>query len=270
MIAALLLSGLAAAQIAPECEEAAAADPPSWYVDDAHQQAFLLNYFALSTSLSPQHAAIPAHNGHGSMGVDLAIIPPLNCNRRLVLDRSKTEDTNKAPVVPRIRLTFAMPKVGPVVFYGGLAYAPPVQIFGTQNVIASGEIGAGMPMKSGAQVGLRYHYSLLKTVAEIATPFSEDEPTVLDFYSGSTFGLDLMGGWDLGKVTPYVALGFTDASTFFYIGDDGLVSNNPYPFFGFNGSLGVQARVKFLDLAAELYAVPGQLYTGRVRVGYLF
>lgn len=146
----------------------------------------------------------------------------------------------------------------------------PVRIFGTQNVIASGEIGAGVPMKSGAQFGLRYHYSLLKTVGEIATPFSEDEPEVLDFYTGSTFGLDLIGGYDLGKLTPYVALGFTDASTFFYIGDDGIVSNNPYPFFGFNGSLGVQARIKFLDLAAELYAVPGQIYTGRLRVGYLF
>lgn len=258
------------AQVAPECADAAAAAPPSWYVDDTHQQNFLLNYFSLSTTLSPEHAPVPARPGQGSVGLDLNFIPPLSCNRRLVLDRSKTEDTNKTPAAPRIRALFAFPKVGPVVVYGGLAYIPPVTVFGTRNVIASGELGAGVPLKNGFQFGARYHYTLLKTVAEIATPFTEGDPAYLDYYVGSTFGLDAMAGMDFGKVTPYVALGFTDVSTYFWIGDDGVVSNNTTPYAGLTASLGAQVQWKHLDAAAEFYTAPGALYTGRLRVGYLF
>lgn len=281
MLVALATLGLA--QIAPECENAAASPPPDWYVDDQAQQDFLLNYFALSTTLSPQHPPVPTKPGHLSVGADLAIIPPLNCDRRLVLDRSKTEDTNKTPIAPRIRALFASPKFGDTVVYGGLAYIPPVTVFGTTNVIASGELGVGVQLDKGWQFGGRYHYTLLKTVAEIATPFNEEDPAVLDFYSGSTFGLDAMFGRRFGDVdldgtekgkgvalVPYLALGFTDASTFFYIGDDAVVSNNLTPYFGFTGSLGAQLTWRHLETAAEFYTAPGYLYTGRLRVAYRF
>lgn len=260
----------ALAQIAPECADAAAAAPPDWYVDDQHQQDFLLNYFALSTTLSPLHGAVALPPGKASVGVDISIIPPLSCNRRLVLDRSKTEDTNKAPAAPRIRALFAAPKLGPAVFYGGLAYAPPVQVFGTRNVIASGELGVGFPLKAGPEVGARYHFTLMKTVAEIATPFVEGETAYNDMYVGSTFGFDAIGSWRFGHWVPYVALGFTDVSTYFWIGDDGVVSNNLTPYAGFAGSLGVQFTWKRIDAAAEFYTAPGYLYTGRLKLAFLF
>ncbi|MDP2313899.1 MAG: hypothetical protein Q8P41_13410 [Pseudomonadota bacterium] len=266
----LALASHALAAIDPECQAIADGPAPEWYVDDQHQQDFLLNYFALVTTLSPLHGPVPAEPGHGSIGLELSIIPSLSCDRRLVLARSKTEDTNKAPVVPRPRVLFAFPKLGPVVFYAGAAYVPPLTVFGTRNVIASGEVGASVPLDSGPQFGLRYHYTLMKSVAEIATPFEEGADAVLDFYSGSTFGVDAMLGWELGAVTPYLSAGFTDASTFFYIGDDGVVSNNLTPYAGFAGSAGVQAHFGRLDLAGEFYTAPGYLYTGRLRAGFIF
>ncbi len=279
----IALSTLAFAQVAPECETAAASPPPDWYTDDVGQQNYLLNYFALSTTLSPTHPPVPTKPGHMSVGAELAIIPPLSCDRRLVLDRSKTEDTNKTPIAPRIRALFASPKMGDTVVYGGLAYIPPVTLLGTTNVIASGELGVGVQLDKGWQFGGRYHYTLMKTVAEIASPFDPADPAVMDFYSGSTFGLDAMFGRRFGDVdldgsekgkgstlVPYLALGFTDASTFFYIGDDGVVANNTDPFAGFTSSLGVQLTIKKFETAGEFYMAPGYLYTGRLRFAYRF
>ena len=65
------------------------------------QQDFLLNYFAMATSLSPLHAPVPHEGGHGSFNLEVMVIPPLGCSRRLVLSGTKTEDTNKAPAAPR-------------------------------------------------------------------------------------------------------------------------------------------------------------------------
>jgi hypothetical protein len=272
VIAWLAVSALA--QVDPACADVAAGEPPAWYVDDQHQQDFLLNYFALATTLSPLHAPIPDAPGHGSVSLELSAIPPLSCDRRLVLDRSKTEETNKAPLLPRPRGTFTFPAIGRFALYGGIAYVPPVTVFGTRNVIASGEAGIGYESESGLQLSARYHYTLMKTVAEIAGPFVEGDTVYLDFFSGSTFGLDLMGGWRIQQFLPYLALGVTDASTYFWIGDDGVVSNNATPYLGPAASLGAQGTHKHLVVAGELYTAPGtfdraggQILTLRTRVG---
>ena len=111
----------------------------------------------------------------------------------------------------------------------------------------------------------------MKSIAEIATPFEPGDPTKPDFYMGSTFGADLMLGYKRGFYSPYIAVGFTDVSTFFYIDDDGLVINNENPYAGFTGSLGLQAKLlKNLQGAAEFYAAPGNFYTGRLNISLLF
>lgn len=268
------LAARAIAQVDPACEEVAAGDPPSWYVDDQHQQDFLLNYFALATTFSPIHAPVPDAPGHGSVALELSVLPPLSCDRRLVLARSKTEETNKAPVLPRPRGTFTFPAFGRFALYGGFGYVPPVTVFGTRNVIASGEAGLGYLAESGFEAALRYHYTLMKTVAEIAGPFDPADGVFLDFYMGSTLGVDAMVGWRVKGLVPYASLGLTDASTFFWIGDDGVVSNNVAPYLGPTGSLGAQGTWRRLTAAGEAYAAPGrfdrsfaQLYTVRLRVG---
>lgn len=260
----LLMMTAAFASVDPACEGV------TQKLDDQGQQDFLMNYFALATTASPLHAPIPSEAGTGSIGVEILGIPPLSCEQRLVLNSTKTEDTNKAPIAPRPRMTFSFPELGPVTLYGGAGYVPPVTLFGTRNVIVSGELGAGMTVADKHQVGLRGHATLMKTVAEIATPFVDGDPAYDDFYSGSTFGVDAMYGLVTDKVTPYAAVGFTDVSTFFVIGDDAYLAVNEQPYFGLTASVGAQARVMDkLDLAGEFYTAPGYIYTGRLRVAYV-
>lgn len=268
MAALTVLVSTAEAYVDPDCAAVAAAGPPADYSEQG-QQDYLLNFFSLATTFSPLHAPVPHKPGHGSIGIEAAVIPALSCEQRLVLNYTKTEDTNKAPVAPRPRLHFSFPKLGRLVPYAGLGYVPPVTVFGTRNVIVSGELGVGVPLDSGMQVGGRYHATLMKTVAEIATPFNAGDPAYDDFYVGSTFGVDGLLGWDFAGWQPYLAVGFTDVSTFFFIGDDSLVTNNSTPYAGVTSSLGVQAKViQHVDLAGEFYTAPGYIYTGRLRAAY--
>ncbi len=287
----LMLTSTASAYVDEACADLAAEGAPDGYSEQA-QQDHLLNYFALATTLSPIHGAVPHAAGQGSIGLDLLVIPPLGCKRRLVLNYAKTEDTNKAPVAPRPRVLFTFPKVGPAAIYAGAGYVPPVTLFGTRNVITSGELGFGIPNPGGFEWGARFHATHMKTVAEIATPFVDGDPEELDFYNASTFGLDFIFDFDLSAVNPYLAVGFTDASTFFYIGDDGVVTNNLSPYAGLTTSLGLTGKVgAHFQWGAEFYAAPynfngltqdevetgadpnfarSQYYTGRFRASYVF
>ncbi len=280
MLAVVWLAAFA--YVDPKCEDYVLPDD----YDEQAQQDFLANYVALATTLSAQHGPIPHTPGHGAIGVDLAVIPPLGCRRRLVLNGTKTEDTNKTPVAPRLRVGFAFPAIGKLRPYAGVAYIPPIPLLGTRNVIVSGELGVGVEVGDRLQLGGRYHFSLQKTVGEIATPFDIQDPAVDDLYLGSSFGFDLLVGLGLGVVTPYAAVGLTDVSTFFFIGDTTVVTNNLHPYFGPALSLGADALVKErIRIGGELYAAPGgfsrpdpsvdvvggfgrygHLYTGRLRM----
>lgn len=271
MLSLLIAVHSANAYVDPACEDVAAAGTPADY-DEQGQQDFLLNYFALATTFSPLHAPVPHKPGTGGAGIELAIIPPLSCERRLVLNYTKTEDTNKAPMAPRPRISFAFPRIGEkIVPYAGLGYIPPITVFGTRNVVISAEAGFGVSNGEGLQWGARYHATLMKTVAEIATPFDESADAVDDLFIGSTFGMDLMGGWRAKRWTPYAAIGFTDVSTFFYIGDDGIVGNNLDPYASVVISAGTQYRAsERIQLAGEFYTAPGVIYTGRFRGSWIF
>lgn len=290
MMLLTLIVSTAMASIDPACQDLADQGPPADYSEQA-QSDFMLNYFALALTYSPLHAPVPAEPGHGSIGVELAGLPPLSCKHRLVLSYTKTEDTNKTPVAPRPRVTVALPAIGGWVPYASVAYFPPITLLGTRNVILSGEIGAGTELDNGIQLGGRFHTTTLKTVAEIATPFVEGDTPYDDLYLGTTFGVDFMAGYAKGKLTPYLALGLTDVSTFFFIGDDNFVGNNYSPYFGPNASLGLQARVGHMDLAGEFYtafknlntadlaaldgedaagSAPAHIYTGRVKAAWAF
>ncbi len=225
-VALLFLSMPAAAQIAPECADYAG--PPPRDYDEGAQQDFLKNYTAL--------------------------MPPLGCARRLVLNNTKTEDTNIAPIIPMPSATFAFPALGPILSYAGVGYIPPIKVFGTTNVIVSAEVGLGVKAGEALQFGGRFHATSHRTVAEIATPFEEGDPAFDDLFLASTFGFDLMAGAQVGPIVPYLAAGFTDVSTFFYIGDDGIVSNNLHPYFGPNFSVGVDG------LAADRFRFGGEFY----------
>ena len=246
----------AQAYVDPKCEG------ETQKFDDQGQTNVMLNYFALTTSYSALHAPVPHKPGRGSVGLELSLIPPLSCEQRLVLNSTKTEDTNKAPVLPRPRFTFAFPKIGEVVPYGGFAVLPPVTLFGIRTLMFSGELGIGYKSNGSMSYGARLHGNMLKTIGEIATPFVEGDEAVDDLYIGSALGLDLMLGYeDLEKITPYLAVGVTDASTYFFIGDDAYVGNNTQPFFGPTASLGAEYKANSIAAALEFYTAPGITYT---------
>jgi hypothetical protein len=251
----LAAAPVALAEVDPNCDELVA--PPDY--DEQTQQDFLANYPALATSLSPIHAPIPHKPGGGAIGLDLLFIPPLGCGQRMVLDFTKTEDTNRAPVAPRPRVTFAMrPIFGRVFPYGGAALVPPVPINGTRSLIVSGELGLGLYVAKRGQVALRGHSTLQRTLGDVATAFEPDEPTLLDLYVASSMGLDLMAGIELGQVTPYASVGVLDVSTFFWIGDDSVVTNNLHPYLGPAISLGVDSLLREkIRVGGELYVAPG-------------
>ena len=177
----LLTLGVSLAYVDPACEEIANAGPPEDY-SELTQNNFLLNYYALATTFSALHGPIPHKPGTGSIGLELSILPPLGCKQRLVLDYTKTEDTNKTPILPRPRGSFAFPaytdsKGRSLVPYAGFGYVPHVPIGGTRNVMLSVETGFGVGNldKGGLQYGVRYHATLQRTVGEIATPFVSEE-----------------------------------------------------------------------------------------------
>ena len=85
-------------------------------------------------------------------------------------------------------------------------------------------------MASRPKVDARYKSS--KASPSSSKAFEEDGEAFDDLYLASTFGLDAMVGYEAGIVTPYASLGFTDVSTFFYIGDDAVVTNNLHPYAG--------------------------------------
>lgn len=278
----LLIATDAHAEIDPRCQ---GLKLPTDY-DEQAQQDYLSNYFALSTTLSPVHGPVPHEPGRGALALDLGVIPPLGCPHRFVLNYTKTEDTNKSPIVPRPRVTFAFPKIGRMVPYAGFAYVPPVKFLGTTNVILSGEVGVGFQLGETFQLGGRFHATTMKTVGEVATPFQAGGTAFEDLFQASSFGLDAIAGFDLDAVTPYLAVGWTDVSTFFYVGDDSVVVNNYHPYFGPTGSIGLDGLVGRFRFGGEFYAAPGgyslpdkeienvrpasrygALYTGRFKFG---
>lgn len=291
LVGSALLSNTAQAALAPECE---GREIPADY-DEQVQRDFLSNYFALSTTLSPLHAPLPNQPGRGSVGLELSIIPPLNCDQRAVLQYTKTEDTNKSPVLPRPRANFTFQPIagGALYPYAGVAFVPPIPVAGTYNTIASGEVGLATIVNKRLQLGGRLHGTVMRTVGNIATSFNPGtDPEFDDLYLASSFGLDLMGGYRFKNIVPYVSLGATDVNSFFWIGDNNeggdTVINNLHPYFGFTGSLGVDALIKKrLRLTGEFYAAPGgysspdpsatnvdqasrygRIYTGRFRIAY--
>jgi len=285
MLAIFLSTSLASAAIDPACQSVADQGVPDDYSEQG-QQDWLLNYFSMVGAFSPLHSAIPHKPGTGAIGVELAVIPPVSCEHRLVLAYTKTEDTNKLPVLPRPRMSFALPasNIGSqvIVPYGGLGYVPPLPLPDSasldggnmQNTIVSIEagFGGGNADFTGLQYGARFHATVMKTVAEIATPFdSSATVSYKDLYLGSTFGIDAMVGWGMENINPYLALGFLDVSTFFYIDDDAVITNNETPYAGLTAATGLAWSPKpWLEVAAEVYAVPGYVYTGKTRLSYIF
>ena len=114
------------------CQDWAAAGPPEDYNEQA-QQDYLGNYYALATTFSPLHAPVPHEGGHGSVGIDVGVLPPVGCPHRMVLNYTQTVDSNKSPVVPRPTVSYAFPTFGRTTVYAGAGYVPPITLSGATS-----------------------------------------------------------------------------------------------------------------------------------------
>ncbi len=287
--------------------------------DEQTQGDFQANYFALASSFSALHAPIPHEPGHGAIGIDARVMPPLSCERRFVLNWTKTEQTNKSPLIPTIRASFAFPAIAKIVVpYAGVGILPPVPLpdpenpkgalpacdgktpltqckRSSRNLVLGGEVGVGVHAHAHVDVGVRAHATTMRTYGDIATAFDEAaEPSIEDIYNASTWGIGAQIGspWEIAgqKLTPYVGVGYLDASTFFFVGDDNYPAINLHPYAGPEVSVGLDGLfVNHLRLAGEFYAAPGgsslpdasatklegygrygQIYTARARIAYEF
>lgn len=292
MVVGLIFGNSALAEVDEKCVGLPIPDD----YDERVQQDFQANYFALTASYSGVHGPIPHAPGTGYIGVQANVMPPLGCAKRFVLNWTKTEDTNKSPLLPRIQASYAFPAIKDIaVPYASVAFLPPFPLNGTRNLVVSGELGVGFYAHKFFEVGLRGHVNMQRTFGDIATAFDpENEPTVEDVYVASTWGIDAVLGVPLDvkgqHLVPFASVGYLDASTFFFVGDTSFAANNFHPYSGLAFSVGLDMLlVKHLRLGAEFYGAPGgyslpdesvvsvdrasrygSLYTARARIGYEF
>lgn len=255
MVGALLPSLAVATGIDPAC---AGVTKPSDY-EEQLQQDFLMNYYALTATFSGIHAPVPHEGGKGMIGLRLNGMPPLPCKRRFALEHTKTEDTNKSPVLPAVTASYAFKDIKGAVPYVEASFLPPVPVAGTRNLLFQVAGGVGFNATEKLQLGVRVHASIQRTVGDIATPIAEGDPVFDDLFLGSSIGVQALGGYEIQSVTPYVMVGLVDASTFFYVGDSSVVTNNLHPYLGPEMALGidglwVKERLRF---GAEYYGAPG-------------
>lgn len=230
-----LLPVSAAAQIAPEC---AGVQPGPGY-DEFKQRAFLQNYFAASTIMTPLGPILPFATQKASIGFDVGFIPPLNCQQRLVVyGEPKTENTNLTPVLPRPRLSVQLPDLGPVAFSTGLSVIPPIATPLGTFLHAGAELAIGWRSSFGLNIGGRGHFNMTRVREELATPLKNGDPAIDDMFIASTFGGDFGASYQLpfeafNWLTPFISAGYAGTRTLFIIGDDNAIEQNyRYPWSG--------------------------------------
>lgn len=239
--------------------------------DEYVQRDFLANSRALAVTNSPLHAPIPDEPGHGRLSLQLGAIPPLGCARRFVQGHTATVDANKSPVAPKLALGATLNAVKGFIPYAGMVYLPPIPFAGARSSIVGGEVGVAHALGERFAVAVRVHAQLQRTTADIATADAATDPAFDDLFTASTFGLGANFGLADGPVRPYAALGFTDVSTFFYVGDDLTVNANLHPYFGPDLSVGVdgapgESRFRW---SAEVYWAPGGKSSPEGRPAYV-
>jgi hypothetical protein len=275
VLGSLLGGGTTAyAQIAPEC---AGVEKPANY-DENVQQANLQNYFAAAFMLTPMGPILPYQPGRASIGLELGYIPPMSCEARLVLDGTKTEDTNKLPVNPRPRLMMSLPDLGPVSSFAGFTVMPPIPTPLGSILQAGVEAGAGWRADFGLAVGARAHLNFARMRAEIATPFVEGDPAIDDLFYASILGGDVGVAYAIPFeamrwLTPYASVGLGDVSTLFIVGDDFVViENTDTPWWGATGALGLQGLFldDHLEVVLEASSAVGLYTTVKGKVAFVW
>lgn len=288
-----LIPATAWSQVAPECDAnqdgvVDAYNQVDWSED--RQQANMLNFFAVTLGYSPERSPAPSTGFKVIPQVELGYIPALNCLERSVFNGTKTENTNKSPVYPRLRLRLELPYG----LYVGLAGIPPAPVAGVRTGSLGIEAGVGTVVDGHLELGLRTHLSGTRIQGDLAGPF-EGQTAVDDVFRSTVYGFEAGAGYrfSLGgqQLTPYAGVGYTRVIALMYVGeslpldydehDPNQASVPEYGddpigqalYRGVNVELGVQAHRGPLELAAEAFVVPlgfRLFLSPRLSVGYRF
>lgn len=281
------------AQVAPECDVnedgvVDTYDQDHWNED--LQQANMLNFFAVTLGYSPEHSPAPSAGLKFVPQLELGYIPPLSCIERSVFNGTKTENTNKSPAFPRLRVRIELPYG----LYVGLAGIPPAPVAGVRTGSLGLEAGVGAVVDAHLELGLRAHVTGTRILGDLAGPF-ENQPAVDDVFRSTVYGVEVGAGYRLSQgerqFTPYVGVGYTRVIALMYVGeslpadydeqDPNQASVPEYGddpiaqalYRGVNVTLGVQGQQGPLQLTAEAYMVPlgfRLFLSPRVSLGYRF
>jgi hypothetical protein len=303
MLCLSIVTRPALAQVDAECDldgDGVVDNLPADY-NEEQQYLNLLNFYAVTMGISPLSSPAALEGFKLVPSLELSGIPQLDCVERAVFGGYKTEHTNKSPVFPRLRVTagYALDVGGMTFsFYGGLSGVPPVKLLGVTTGIIGGEAGVGFLLAKRLELGLRGTFLVGKVVGDLAGPFDPADPAIDDEYKDRVFSVEVGAGYrvldgDI-RVTPYLGLGITGVSATMLVGEDGvLVPTSDEAigalYQGLHTQLGVHARIKKIDIAAEAFFVPlssadelaepadgvedyrfRNFFSPRLRVGYAF
>ena len=193
-------------------------DAQGWYLAHATSLGMVLSPLGVATTLKPMQF---------NVSLELNQIKYLSCQEQAVLDGTKTEDTNKTPLLPRPRLTLALP-----FSWISVVGLPPAKLFGVKTGVVGGDIGARVPYGDGnGTAALRGHVVAGQIVGDIAHPYGAlpgdpgyEDLAIDDEYQFFTAGVDVSTSWKVPvagqTLTPYLGAGWIKANSIFFIGED--------------------------------------------------
>lgn len=274
------------------------ADPDAAGLYEDQQYLNLLNFYSLILAPSALRSPAPFPPIRIAPSLELAYVPSLNCLERAVFYGTKTEYTNKTPVLPRIRVSVSLP----LGFHVGISGVPPVTLFGVTSLVLGGDLGWGTLIDDKLELGARAFLTTARIEGEMAGPPAGS--TIVpktDVFRTRMMGIEALVGYRLtmtkNRLVPYAGLGYTDVFAWMYVGenyangyDDANANEADAPsgaqdgdfsglYKGPHFQLGIQGRAyDLLDGAFELYMVPLNLLTPsdrffvspRIRIGIAF
>lgn len=193
-------------------------DAQSWNLAHATSLGMTLSPLGVASSLKPMQL---------NASLELNQIKYLSCQEQSVLSGTKTEDTNKTPILPRPRLTLALP-----MSWVSVVGLPPAKLFGVKTGIFGGDVGARLPYGEGnGTVAIRGHAVIGQIVGDIAHPYGAapgdpgyEDLAIDDEYQFFTLGADVSTSWKIPvagqSVTPYLGAGWIKSNSIFFVGED--------------------------------------------------
>lgn len=212
--------------------------PPAEQLPFTRPESWVLAHFTSATLLSGLETPATRKPGAVSIGLEFGWLPPLNATQRRVgFNGTEDEDLNKAPFLPRPRVTIGLPARFAVI----VAVTPPVPMFGLRATLVAVGLERPIVERPSWTFGLR-GYGQLGSVGGAYTcpasaisfePGSAGNPEGCDAPSSDVASLRYVGGEASvayrteasGRFSPHAAIGFSymdvgfqvDAVTFGFV-----------------------------------------------------